>query len=136
MSSATTFAPGTHVLLVGTKRGLFILTSRDRVEWSCQEQALSGRRIFNAVFDQRAGRRLYAAENGDFFGNFIRYSDDFGQTWQEPERGIQFQEESGLALANIWTIVPGRADDPETVYCGVDPASLWVSHDRGVTWEP
>jgi hypothetical protein len=135
MSSATTFAPGTHVLLVGTKRGLFILTSRDRAEWSCQEQAFPNFRVFNAVLDQRDGQRLYAAANGDFFGSYIRYSDDFGQTWQEPERGIQFPEESGLSLANIWTIVPGRASEPETVYCGVDPASLWVSHDRGVTWE-
>ena len=109
MSSATTLAPGTHVLLVGTKRGLFILTSRDRVEWTCQEQAFPNFRVFNAVLDQRDGQRLYAATNGDFFGSYVRYSDDFGQTWQEPERGIQFPEESGLALANIWTIVPGRA---------------------------
>ena len=135
MSSATTYAPGTHVLLVGTKRGLFILTSRDRVEWSCHEQAFPNFRVYNAVLDQRDGQRLYAAANGDFFGSYIRYSDDFGQTWQEPEQGIQFPEESGLSLANIWTIVPGRAAEPETVYCGVDPASLWVSRDRGVTWE-
>jgi photosystem II stability/assembly factor-like uncharacterized protein len=135
MSSATTFAPGTHVLLVGTKRGLFILTSRDRAEWACQEQAFPNFRVYNAVLDQRQGQRIYVAANGDFFGSYVRYSDDFGQTWQEPERGIEFSEASGLSLANIWTIVPGRAAEPETVYCGVDPASLWVSHDRGATWE-
>ncbi|HEU5366846.1 MAG TPA: hypothetical protein VFU69_00210, partial [Ktedonobacterales bacterium] len=83
-----------------------------------------------------AGYRLFAADNGVFFGNFVRYSDDWGQTWQEPKQGIQFPEHGGLSLRNIWVIEPGRPDEPETVYAGVDPASLWVSRDRGETWEP
>ena len=82
----------------------------------------------------RSGSRIFAAQNGDFFGNFIKYSDDFGETWEKPEKGIEFPEESGLKLTNIWLIEPGRADQPGTLYCGVDPASLWVSTDNGVTW--
>lgn len=31
-------------------------------------------------------------------------------------------------------IEAGRADEPETVYAGVDPASLWISRDAGKTW--
>src|SRR5436305_3931086 len=127
--------PGTVLVLVGTKRGLFLLTSRDRETWEVETTALNGRRIFFATLDQRNGQRLFAAENGDFFGSFLRYSDDFGQTWQEPERGIQFAEESGDKLTNIWVIEPGRANEPEIVYAGVDPASLWVSTDNGKTWE-
>src|SRR5215469_12851715 len=126
---------GDTVLLVGTKRGLYQLSSPDRETWTCETPYLGGRRIFSAVLDQRAGARLYAAENGDFFGSFIRYSDDFGHTWQEPEKGIAFAEESGQSLTNIWTIVPGRPDQPNVVYAGVDPASLWVSLDGGVTWD-
>ena len=135
MSSASAFQSGATVILLGTKRGLFAVTSPDRRSWDCQPMGLEGRRIFNAVLDQRSGKRMFAAENGDWFGSFVRYSDDFGQTWQEPERGIQFPADSGLKLENIWTIEPGRRNDPDTVYCGVAPASLWVSHDRGVTWE-
>jgi photosystem II stability/assembly factor-like uncharacterized protein len=112
-----------------------MLTSRDRETWDISSPMLGGRRIYNAVLDQRNGRRLFAAENGDFFGTFLRYSDDFGETWQEPERGIQFSAESGLKLQNIWVIEPGRKDEPKTVYAGVDPASLWVSQDGGVTWD-
>jgi hypothetical protein len=126
--------PGTTLLLAGTKRGLFMLTSSDRKNWSVDGQSLKGTRVYNACYDPRTGR-LYAADNGDFFGTFLRYSDDMGETWIEPSKGIQFSEESGLKLQNIWTIVPGRDDDPDTVYAGVDPASLWVSHDRGDTWE-
>jgi BNR/Asp-box repeat len=131
----TTHSPGTSMLLAGTKRGLFLLSSDDRRNWSVDRQLLSGTRIYNAIYDARTGR-MFAADNGDFFGTFLRYSDDFGETWVEPRQGIEFPEDSGLKLENIWTIVPGRADEPDTIYAGVAPASLWVSHDRGETWEP
>ncbi len=133
--STITPRPGDTVALLGTKRGLYLLRSRDRITWECAPTTLAGTRVYNATLDQRGGRhRIYAADNGDFFGTFLRYSDDFGQTWHEPERGIQFPEESGLSLANIWVIEPGRASEPDVVYVGVDPASLWVSEDAGVTW--
>jgi len=127
---------GTVVLMVGTKRGLFLLTSQDRETWEVEATTLMGHRIYNATLDQREGSRMFAADNGDFFGTFLRYSDDFGQTWQEPERGIQFSPESEEKLINIWTIEPGRASEPGTIYAGVDPASLWISNDSGVTWYP
>lgn len=135
MASPRSYPSGTVVLLAGTKRGLFLLTSRDRVTWQIEEPILTGRRIYNAMLDQRGGSRIFAAENDDFFGNFLRYSDDFGETWHEPERGIQFPAESGEKLKNIWVIEPGRAGEPDVVYAGVDPANLWVSADRGVTWD-
>jgi hypothetical protein len=137
MASQGTRAPrsGETVVLLGTKRGLFVLRSHDRVEWECVPAGLEATHVYNATLDQRGGRqRIFAADNGDFFGTFLRYSDDFGQTWTEPERGIQFPEESGLSLKNIWTIEPGRRSEPDVVYAGVDPASLWVSEDAGVTW--
>ena len=136
MTLHTAYTPGTTVLSVGTKRGLFLLSSRDRTHWHVEETTLPRHRIYHAVLDQRTGPRLFAADNGDFFGTFLRYSDDFGQTWHEPKRGIQFAPDSGLKLENIWTIVPGRPDEPGVIYAGVDPASLWVSTDSGVTWEP
>ena len=135
MAAPTRYPSGTTILSVGTKRGLFLLASRTRDTWEVIPTSLSGNRIFSATLDQRHGKqRLYAADNGDFFGTFLRYSDDLGQTWQEPERGIQFPEGSGEKLTNIWTIEPGRAEEPDVVYAGVDPASLWISEDSGRTW--
>jgi photosystem II stability/assembly factor-like uncharacterized protein len=130
-----TYSNSTTLLLAGTKRGLFLLSSQDRQKWEVDGQLLSGTRVYNATYDPRNGR-MHAADNGDFFGTFMRYSDDMGETWQEPSKGIQFSEDSGLKLTNIWTIVAGRKDEPDTVYAGVDPATLWVSQDRGETWEP
>jgi photosystem II stability/assembly factor-like uncharacterized protein len=126
---------GETVVLLGTKRGLFLLRSRDREAWECIPTALSAATVYHAALDQRGGRRrIFAADNDPFFGSFLRYSDDLGQTWQEPERGIKFPEESGFSLKNIWLIEPGRRSEPDVVYVGVDPATLWVSEDAGVTW--
>ncbi|HKV00956.1 MAG TPA: sialidase family protein [Ktedonobacteraceae bacterium] len=130
-----TFSPGTILVLVGTKRGLFLLTSRDRKTWEVEATTLKGHPIYYATLDQRSGHRLFAADNGDFFGTFLRYSDDFGSTWHEPEQGIQFPEDSQQKLKNIWVIEPGRDNEPGTVYVGVDPANLWVSTDGGIHWE-
>src|SRR5258707_15509461 len=135
MSHHHLFPQGSTVLAVGTKRGLFLLHSQDRGKWNVEPVSLKGRRIFHAILDQRNGQRLFAAENGDFFGSFLHYSDDFGVTWHKPQSGIQFPEGSGKKLTNIWVIEPGRANEPGVVYAGVDPASLWVSSDSDVTCE-
>jgi len=129
------YPKGTVLLSVGTKRGLFLLSSKDRRSWKVEGPYLAGHRIFHATLDQRNGPRLFAADNGDFFGSFLRYSDDFARTWQEPRTGIAFIEGSGLSLKNIWIIEPGRASEPKTMHCGVDPAALFTSHDGGETWE-
>lgn len=133
--SKRTFEDGTVVLLVGTKRGLFLFSSHDRRGWSVEEEMLKGSRVFNASLDQRRRPRIFAADNGSFFGSYVRYSDDFGLSWEEPKQGIQFSEDAGRKLQNIWIIQPGRVDEPDTVYAGVDPASLWVSTDGGASWD-
>jgi hypothetical protein len=133
---STSYPTGTILLLAGTKRGLFILSSQDRRTWTVDAQSLKGKRIFNTYLDQRNGGRMFAADNDDWFGSYLRYSDDLGKTWHEPSQGIQFSEESGLKLKNIWIVQPGRDDEPQTVYAGIDPASLWVSTDGGETWDP
>src|SRR5260221_263394 len=136
VASQPSLQPGTILLTVGTKRGLFFLTSPDRQTWQFQGPFFQGSRVFNAAVDKRAARRrISAAVNGDFFGSFVHYSDDFGETWQDPARGVQFPEGGERKLENIWVVEPGRADEPESVYVGVAPASLWESHDGGETWQ-
>lgn len=69
------------------------------------------------------------------WGAVLRSSDDFGRTWTNPEiTTVRFPEETGASLKQIWQITPGRADEPDTLYCGVEPAALFESRDNGVTW--
>ena len=42
MSSSSPYPSGTVVLLAGTKRGLFVLSSQDRTHWNVEATALSG----------------------------------------------------------------------------------------------
>ncbi len=47
---------------------------------------------------------------------------------------VKFPEGAGAALKQIWQIVPGRRAEQDTLYCGVEPAALFVSRDAGATW--
>ena len=47
---------------------------------------------------------------------------------------MKFPEGTGAALKQIWQIIPGRDSEPDTLYCGVEPAALFVSRDAGDTW--
>src|SRR5260370_29811310 len=103
VASQPSLQSGTILLTVGTKRGLFFLTSPDRQTWQFQGPFFQGSRVFNAALDQRAGkRRIFAAVNGDFFGSVVHYSDDFGETWQDPTRAGQFPQGGVRKLQNIW----------------------------------
>src|SRR5438874_1048966 len=69
------------------------------------------------------------------WGTFLRCSDDFGRIWTNPlEASIRFPVESGNALKNIWQFCLGRADEPDALYCGVEPAALFESRDAGESW--
>jgi hypothetical protein len=130
---------GDVVLLVGTMKGAFILSSGgERGEWRMDGPHFRGEAVYSMAFDQRGGRRrIMAGTQSMHWGSVIRASDDFGATWSAPDRqNVRFPEDSGLALANIWQLRPGRADEPDTVYCGVEPAALFESADAGETWSP
>jgi photosystem II stability/assembly factor-like uncharacterized protein len=62
----------------------------------------------------------------------LQASDDFGRTWTSPEPPlVRFPEKAGASLKRIWQIAPGRAEEPDVLYCGVEPAALFESRDGG-----
>jgi hypothetical protein len=90
--TATPFKTGSILLLVGTKQGLFLLSSADRHQWQIEKTHLGDRSssIYYAIFDPRKDYRLFATNNGAH--SSLCSSDDFGQRWQEPLTGIQFPQ--------------------------------------------
>jgi photosystem II stability/assembly factor-like uncharacterized protein len=88
------------------------------------------------AYDARNGRhRLWAGPNSMHWGGVLRSSDDFGKTWTNPEQAnVKFPEGTEAALKQIWQIAPGRNGEPDTLYCGVEPAAVFVSRDAGQTW--
>ena len=96
-----------------------------------------GHSVYAAAWDGRAGRRrVWAAPASMHWGAELAWSDDFGKSWTQPETPlVRFPEDAGATLKNIWQIAPGRADAPDTLYCGVEPSALFESTDAGRSWK-
>ena len=128
---------GDVLLLVGTMKGAFLMRSNAaRSRWEVGGPYFPGHTVYAMAYDGRAGRkRVWAGAGSEHFGTVLRSSDDFGRNWTNPESAtVRFPEESGVALKRVWQIQPGRADEPGTLYCGVEPAALFESRDAGETW--
>ena len=132
-------ARGSVCVMVGTMKGAFFAWSDgSREKWELDGPHFKGQSVYALAFDDRDGMsRTYAAPQSMHWGATIRTSDDFGKTWSDAERqNVRFPAESGLALSQIWQIKPGRRDDRDVLYAGVEPAALFESHDRGESWAP
>ncbi len=127
------------LLMVGTMKGAFFFRSDSaRKKWRMEGPHFPGYAVYALMHDNRAGRnRTYAAANNSYWGSSLRMSDDLGKSWSDPERTpLRFPESSGRALKQIWQIIPGLSDEPDVMYCGVEPAALFKSRDAGESWEP
>src|ERR1700730_5337492 len=129
--------PGDVLLLAGTMKGAFLLRSdKARQDWEVGGPYFPGRAIYAMTYDDRNGRnRLWAAVNSSYWGSYLSSSEDFGKTWTEPETyGGKFPEGSDASVKQIWQIALGHPDEPDTLYCGVEPAALFKSTDAGESW--
>ena len=132
-----TVKDGDVLLLVGTMKGAFLVRSDGRrKQWETAGPYFPGHSVYAMAYDGRRGRRrLWAGTSSMHWGAVLRSSDDFGRTWTNPESAnVRFPDETGAALRQIWQIEPGRDGDPDTLFCGVEPAALFESHDGGDTW--
>ena len=128
---------GDVVLMVGTMKGAFLFASDEkRASWRRGGPYFSGQAVYAMALDQRRDRRrVWAAPQSMHWGAVLAHSDDFGKRWSVPEAAnVKFPKGTDAALKNIWQIALGRDDDPERLYCGVEPAALFESNDGGETW--
>jgi hypothetical protein len=117
-------------LLVGTKKGLFVLRGDGSGVHDIVTRAFPGDVVEFAVRDPRTGR-YFASVTSGHFGPRLMLTDDPTGEW-EPAEGLAFPEGAEAALERIWVVQPGEADG--LLYAGVDPAALFVSTDGGRTW--
>ncbi len=128
---------GDVLLLVGTLKGAFFFrATAARARWEVGGPYVPGRAVYALAYDGRAGRRrIWAGAASMHWGAVLVQTDDFGKRWTEPaEANVRFPAGSELALRQIWQVCPGRPDEPDTLYCGVEPAALFRSADAGETW--
>jgi photosystem II stability/assembly factor-like uncharacterized protein len=72
-------------VLVGTRKGAFVLTSDGRrKQWDVSGPHFAGWEIYHVKGSPVNPNRLYASQTSGWFGQIIQRSDDGGKTWVQP----------------------------------------------------
>jgi photosystem II stability/assembly factor-like uncharacterized protein len=118
-------------LLVGTRKGLFVLEGKAGAPFAVTARAFAGQPVEYALRDPATGR-LLASVTSPFYGPKIWYADEAAGEWRQAD-GVALPEGGDVALERIWVIVAGEREG--TLYAGGDPGVLFESRDGGATWE-
>ena len=72
-------------VLVGTRKGAFILTSDGKREkWDVSGPHFAGWEMYHLKGSPADPNRIYASQTSGWFGQIIQRSDDGGKTWHQP----------------------------------------------------
>jgi photosystem II stability/assembly factor-like uncharacterized protein len=133
-------------VLVGTRKGAFVLTSDEKRErWDVSEPHFPGWEIYHMKGSAANPDRVYASQTSGWFGQVIQRSDDGGKSWQPMGNDFTYDGPTGTHLwydgtphpwefARVWHLEPSLMD-PETVYAGVEDAAFFRSTNGGKTWK-
>jgi BNR/Asp-box repeat len=132
-------------LLVGTRKGAFILTSdAKRTHWHISEPHFAGWEIYHLKGSPAEPDRLFASQTSSWFGQLIQRSDDGGETWEAVGNEFNYDGVPGThqwydgtqhpwEFKRVWHLEPSPTD-PDTVYAGAEDAALFKTTDGGRTW--
>jgi photosystem II stability/assembly factor-like uncharacterized protein len=132
-------------VLVGTRKGAFVLTSDGtRKKWEVEGPHFAGWEVYHLKASPANPDRLYASQSSGWFGQVLQRSDDGGKTWDAVGNDFQYEGTAGThkwydgsphpwVFARVWHLEPSLTD-PETVYAGVEDAALFRSADGGQSW--
>ncbi len=132
-------------VLVGTRKGAFILTSdAGRQTWEVNGPLFAGWEIYHVKGSPVDPDRLYASQSTSWFGQLIQRSDDGGITWETVGNQFPYDGVPGThqwydgtphpwEFARVWHLEPSLTD-PDTVLAGVEDAALFRSTDAGESW--
>ena len=137
-------------LVIGTPKGAAILSSKDRKNWT-EDFVLRGWPVTASTRDDNG--RVYAAVNSPNYGVAIFTSDDL-KNWKQLEAAPRYRPEDrgnpehhrivgqmdfegklkggGRFVDQVWTLHWAHG----ALFAGVSEAGLFVSRDRGESWQP
>jgi photosystem II stability/assembly factor-like uncharacterized protein len=133
-------------ILVGTRKGAFILTSDGKRErWDISGPYFAGWEIYHLKASPVDHNRLYASQSSGWSGQVIQRSNDGGKTWEPVGNKFIYEGIPGThqwydgtphpwEFKRVWHLEPSLTD-PDTIYAGVEDAALFRSSDGGQTWQ-
>lgn len=128
-------------LLVGTRKGAFILDTKDEGKnWSINGPQFLGHIIHHFVADPENPSVILMAAKTGHLGPTLFRTEDGGKNWIESEKPPAFPKVEGddkapSVDATFW-ISRAHAGEKNTWYAGTTPPGLFRSEDNGKTWEP
>jgi len=132
-------------VLVGTRKGAFVLTSDGaRRRWDVQGPFFGGWEIYHLKGSPVDPDRLYASQGTSWFGQLIQRSNDGGKTWEPADNKFVYDGVPGphkwydgtphpWEFKRVWHLEPSLSD-PDTVYAGVEDAAMFRTTDGGKSW--
>ena len=152
-------------VLVGTRKGAFILTSDGKREkWEVSGPHFAGWEMYHLKGSPVDPNRIYASQSSGWYGQLIQRSDDGGKTWHQPGTppGLPPTPGPPKAASNKFVYDAAAAPltthqwydgtqhpwefkrvwhlepsltDADAVYAGVEDAALFRSTDGGENWK-
>ena len=120
MTTGSGAVRGDVLLLVGTRKGEFILSSDiSRRKWSLVGPYSAGSEVFHFVYDPREGGRTIAAVNQMVWGPEIQITEDLGSTRLSGKGQPRFSEDTGRTVDQLWHVEPGRKSELDVLYAVV-----------------
>ena len=132
-------------VLVGTRKGAFILTSDGkRQKWDVAGPFFGGWEMYHLKGSPADPNRIYASQTSGWFGQQMQRSDDGGKTWTPVGNKFLYDGVPGTHMwydgtphpwefKRVWHIEPSLTD-PDTAYAGVEDAAIFKTTDGGATW--
>jgi hypothetical protein len=133
-------------VLVGTRKGAFVLTSDGkREQWEVNGPLFGGWEIYHVKGSPANPDRLYASQSSGWFGQLVQRSDDGGKNWEPVGNQFNYDGEVGThqwydgtprpwEFKRVWHFEPSLTD-PDTVYAGAEDAAIFRSVDGGQEWQ-
>ena len=132
-------------LLVGTKKGAFIINADERrKKWNVSEPHFAGWEMYHLNGSKADPNRLYASQSSGWFGQLLQRSDDGGITWEPVNNEFTYGGPTGTHMwydgtphpwefKRVWHLEPSLTD-PDTVFAGIEDAAMFKSTDGGKSW--